>query len=170
MNDFEFAELFKTTKKTVLSAIEKYLAARFVHSINDVVQETYLRAFNGLKKQKFKGDSPLNTWLYTIAKNESLRMNEKLVREEKKFEKSVIEFHNSKKELNPDELNPDIIVLKELIISLPDKYRTVMELVSIGLQEKEISNTLSIPRGTVKSRTSKGRELLHRLWTGGDII
>ena len=92
MNDKEFTELFKSTKKTVLSAIEKYLAVRFVNAVSDVVQETYLRAFKSLSKKNFLGKSSIETWLYSIAKNESLRMNEKLMREEKKFKKFISEI------------------------------------------------------------------------------
>ncbi len=42
MTEREFAEIVGRTKKVVLSAIEKNLASRFYHSIDDVVQETYL--------------------------------------------------------------------------------------------------------------------------------
>jgi DNA-directed RNA polymerase specialized sigma24 family protein len=59
MTEREFADIVGRTKKVVLSAIEKNLASRFYHSIDDVVQETYLRAYSSLTKGKFRGESSL---------------------------------------------------------------------------------------------------------------
>ena len=168
MNDKEFTEIFKSTKKTVLSAVEKYLAVRFVYVINDVVQETYLRAFKSLNKKKFLGNSSIETWLYSIAKNESLRMNDKLIREEKKFEKFISEIETDENNTNIP-YSIDIEEMYELMDQLPVKYSSVLELVSIGFSEKKIAQELSIPKGTVKSRSHKGRELLQRLWEGGEL-
>ncbi len=87
MNDKIFTSIVEQTKGIVLSAIKKYLFERYYHAIDDVVQETYLRAYKSLMNNKFQGRSKTGTWLYIIAKNESLRMNHKLQREEKKKEK-----------------------------------------------------------------------------------
>ena len=167
MDDKEFAEIIASTKGAVLSSIEKHLAARFYHAIDDVAQETYLRAFNSLVKNKFRGDSSVSTWLYTIARNESLRMNNKLEREEKKFEKAAGEFELIEKRSNT-ESDPAIDALREKIGLLPPKYRDVMELTSQGFTNKQISERLSIKTGTVKSRTSRAREMLHRIYEGGN--
>ena len=58
----------------------------------------------------------------------------------------------------------EIESLKDMIHNLPEKYRSVFELITLGFTEKEISNKLSISMGTVKSRKSRGREMLQRLW------
>jgi RNA polymerase sigma-70 factor (ECF subfamily) len=50
MTNSDFTEIVNSTKSIVLSAIEKNLAERFFHSIDDVVQETYLRAYKALVK------------------------------------------------------------------------------------------------------------------------
>ena len=84
--EHDFAEIVERTKGVVLSAISKTLDAEFSSHIDDVVQETYLRAYKSLQKEQFKNNSSIETWLYTIARNESLRMNEKLVRERQKSE------------------------------------------------------------------------------------
>ena len=52
------------------------------------MQETYLRAYKALVNGKFREEAKLSTWLYTIARNEVYRMNEKLLREERKIEKA----------------------------------------------------------------------------------
>jgi RNA polymerase sigma-70 factor (ECF subfamily) len=167
MTEWEFAEIIDTTKGTVLSAIQTHLADRFYHAIDDVAQETYIRAYRSLVKKKFKEESLISTWLYTIAKNESLRMNKKLSREEMKFQKSV-EKMKADAEYVSSENNLDIEALRKAIGNLPEKYRSVIELVSRGFTEKQISEKLGIKRGTVKSRASRGREMLEKLLKGGE--
>jgi RNA polymerase sigma-70 factor (ECF subfamily) len=166
MTEREFAEIIDSTKRTVLSAIQTHLADRFYHAIDDVAQETYIRAYRSLVKKKFKEESLISTWLYTIAKNESLRMNKKMSREEMKFEKSI-EKMKTVAAYKTEEYNHDIELLREAIGNLPEKYRSVLELVSRGLTEKQISEKLEIKIGTVKSRSSRGREMLEKLLKGG---
>ncbi len=167
MTEREFAEIIDSTKGTVLSAIQTHLADRFYHAIDDVAQETYIRAYRSLIKKKFKEESLISTWLYTIAKNESLRMNKKLSREEMKFQKSV-EKMKADAEYVSSENDLDIEALRKAIGNLPEKYRSVIELVSRGFTEKQISEKLEIKRGTVKSRSSRGREMLEKLLKGGE--
>ena len=135
MTEKEFAEIVKRTKKTVLSAIEKNLSARFYHAIDDVAQETYLRAYNGLAKNSFRGDSSIETWLYRIARNESLRMNQKLVREEEKAKK-VLESASHSFTQKTD--SGEAAHLQDHLTLLPDKYRSVLTLISQGLDRKSV--------------------------------
>jgi len=161
MKESEFTEIVNNTKGIVLSAIGNHLAGRFSHSIDDVVQETYIRAYRGLTKKSFRGDSSIESWLYSIARNESLRMNKKLYREEQKFEKST-ENYDEVIENNFDS-NLEVTNLEENIKKLPAKYQSVMNLISQGYSTNEISERLDIKSGTVKSRSFKGRELLLKL-------
>jgi RNA polymerase sigma-70 factor, ECF subfamily len=158
----EFAKIVSETKKIVLSAIEKNLAERFSDSIDDVVQETYLRAYKALSKDAFRGDSAISTWLYTIARNESLRMNEKLSREERKIEK--LKSNPIQEQESEDESSLDRLFgwLKQI----PEKYRVVLESYLKGKPETEIAKELNIEKGTVKSRAHRGREMLKRIMTG----
>lgn len=158
MNEREFAEIVKRTKKTVLSAIVKNMAPRFYHAIDDVAQETYIRAYNGLIKNSFKGDSSLETWLYKIARNESLRMNQKLLREEEKARKASERNSAAVQEPDPG----DTAYLLEHITLLPEKYRSVLTLASRGFNISDISQKLGIRPGTVKSRTSRGKKIIHQ--------
>jgi len=158
MTEREFAEIVKRTKKTVLSAIEKNMAARFYHAIDDVAQETYIRAYNGLAKNSFRGDSSIETWLYKIARNESLRMNQKLSREEEKAKKAsenacLMQIQNT----DPG----DSAYLNDHLTLLPEKYRSVLSLTSQGYNINDISQKLGIRPGTVKSRTSRGKKIIY---------
>lgn len=173
MDEHEFATIVNTTKAVVLSAVKKHLAHRYYHAIDDVAQEVYLRAYKGLVKDGFKKASSIETWLYTIAKNESSRMNDRLKREEVKFNKSIIKMKEAienEKAAEHDLLEEHIIQLKSLIKKLPEKYSSVMELAARGFTEKQIADHLNLKRGTVKSRASRGRELMRRIAHGGILL
>jgi RNA polymerase sigma factor (sigma-70 family) len=163
MTDKEFTEVIDKTKKVVLAAVARNLYHDFHHAIDDVVQETYIRAYKALTKNSFDDRASITSWLYTIARNESLRMNSRLYRT------SVEPIDNY--EWMAGESDPQMIELFEIselhekISSLPGKYREVMELVSAGLSEREISEKLSIKAGTVKSRSSRGREMLNKIYS-----
>lgn len=158
MTEREFAEIVKRTKKYVLSAIEKNMASRFYHAIDDVAQETYIRAYRGLEKNSFRGDSSIETWLYKIAKNESLRMNQKLAREEEKAKKAMENISIVQAE-KPD--RDESLYLQSHLKLLPEKYRAVLALSSQGYNINDISRKLGIRTGTVKSRASRGKKILH---------
>jgi RNA polymerase sigma-70 factor (ECF subfamily) len=161
MTEKEFADIVGSTKKIVLSAIEKHLSARFYHAIDDIAQESYLRAYRSIIKNKFRGDSKIETWLYAIARNEALRMNDRLTREEEKFKKSVL---YAERTTGTDDRDPeDAEHLYRAIDKLPGTYRNVMELVAKGFTMKQIAAKLEIEVGTVKSRTSRGKEALQKI-------
>ena len=168
MTEKVFAEIIKETKGVVLSAIEKTLFNRFYHAIDDVAQETYLRAYKSLERNQFREDSTIQSWLYTIARNESLRMNSKLLREEEKFRKSLEDSYSPNLNEN-NEFDEEIYDLYEKIEVLPEKYRAVMMMIAEGYKEKEITKHLNIKKGTVKSRASRGREMLYKLYKGGKL-
>lgn len=169
--DIEFSEIIKTTKPVVLGAVKKYLAARFYSAIDDVVQETYLRSYRALTKGKFRNDSKIETWIYTIARNESLRMNSKLQREEIKSLKIYSSLKHKEELISADTDRHDTIeYLMSLIKKLPHKYRSVLEMSALGHSEEEIAKTLNIKKGTVKSRAFRGRSLIFKLAKGGDEL
>jgi RNA polymerase sigma-70 factor (ECF subfamily) len=162
----EFAGMVGSTKAVVLAAVRRHLAPRFFHAVDDAVQETYLRAFRALKKDAFRGRSSVGSWLYEIAKNESIRLTRKLAREERKNARAG-EALLAGKESHASAEQEEIERMKERIEALPKKYRQVLLLVCSGRSEQEIAASLSIARGTVKSRVHRGRALLQRSIEGG---
>lgn len=159
MNETEFAKIIDETKKIVLTAVGRHLKPSFYEAIDDVVQETYLRAYRGLTANSFRRNSSVGTWLYVIAKNESLRMNSKLI---KTKNESIDNYDWIPAKIEDD--GDEIGELYEKISRLPEKYRDVMELISKGLSESAIAEELKIKIGTVKSRSSRGREYLKKLY------
>ncbi len=168
MTEKDFAHIVHSTKGIVLSAIGKNLSPRFYHAIDDIAQETYLRAYKSLVKNRFRGDSSLETWLFSIARNETLRMGERLAREEKKFKKTVQGYVDGMNKHSVPE-NDERDNLIDMIENLPESYRSVMDLLAKGYSEKEIAGKLDIKPGTVKSRTSRGREMLKRMMLNQEV-
>ncbi len=167
MTEQHFAGIIQDTKKVVLSAVQRYLEPDFFWGIDDVVQEIYLRAFKALQKDQFRGEAKLATWLYTIARNECLRFNQKQLRELRKQEKMQGSWFEEDYRYNPIEMdNEQIETMRQLVRSLPDPYREVLELTASGLSQEEISGRLGIEVGTVKSRSFRGREILKKIWPG----
>ncbi len=163
MTEEAFADIVGKTKIIVLSAIKKYLYDGYSHAIDDIVQETYLRAYKSLVNGKFREEAKISSWLYTIARNETFRMNKKLMKLEKIKEKKldslilfneIVENSEFKRELD----------IEAIIKSLPEKYKSVMRLYIDGKKEKQISDSLSIPVGTVKSRLHRGKKMLQKYY------
>jgi RNA polymerase sigma-70 factor (ECF subfamily) len=163
MTEKEFAGIVGATKAAVLAAVRRHLAARFYHAVDDAVQDTYLRAFGALKKGAFRGRSSVLSRLYTIAKNESIRLTRRLAREEEQSARAGEALLAGGRGHAPEELER----VKKRIETLPEKYRQVFLLVCSGRSEQEIASCLSIARGTVKSRAHRGRALLQRHLEGG---
>lgn len=165
MTEAEFAAIVGRTKKVVLAAVRKHLAVRFSSAIDDVVQETYLRGYRHLAGGRFREESSIESWLYAIARNESFRMNRKLSREEEKAVKAAEEQELS---MAGSDAVEDAISLGLLLDRLPEKYKAVMSMKAQGIAEKEIARALGITTGTVKSRFSRGKEMLQKL--SGEVV
>lgn len=161
MTEKEFTRFVEETKGIVLAAVRRYLPFELHHAIDDVVQESYLRIYRNLHKTHFAEPSSKNNWVYTIAKNESLRMADRSSRDTMKVKK-FIESLDSDSGRVMDSMTEEVIIIREVISGLPEKYRMVFELLVLGFSEKQISEKLALKQGTIKSRIHRGRELINR--------
>ncbi len=128
----------------------------------DVVQESYLRAYRGLKR--FRGDAQFTTWLYRITANcasTHLRKRAKH-RHEELLEDSPIA------ESNPDydpEARSDASALRERINvalrELPPRLRAVVVLRDVyDLPHEAIAAELGISESAAKVRLHRARRKL----------
>lgn len=118
---------------------------------NDVLQDTFIRIFNGI--HNFKEKSSLHTWMYRIAYNESLRFLEK-----NKINNAIsIEQDNNTyiKNLTQDIFfngNEVQLKLNEAISNLTDKQKRVFQMKYFDdLSFRDISEILNISENTLKS-------------------
>ncbi|MDP6778117.1 MAG: sigma-70 family RNA polymerase sigma factor [Candidatus Latescibacteria bacterium] len=139
---------------------------RFVsdrETAEDIVQETFLRAFR--KRKEYRAIANFSTWLFTIAGN--LAKSE--LRRRKRWR--LFSLHRDDEsdtglDLPDETYRPDTITessiadvhIQEAISSLPANYRQVILLRDVeGMSYQEISEIVSCPVGTVKSRVNRAR-------------
>ncbi len=116
----------------------------------DVLQESFVKIWkNAGRYNPDKGR--LYTWMHRICRNTAINhLN-------KKSEKLKTEgFENDKEKLGQYGIrnwNPDVIDLKGKISELDQTYLQMIELIYFkGYTQKEVSEKLEIPLGTVKTR------------------
>lgn len=133
----------------------------------DVVQETYLRAFRSWKT--FQTGTDVRRWLFTIARNVFLRSRERGQREVTLDDDGAeavdaAQAHDTwiRRGLDPildrADLGPAI---QEALGRIPDVYREAVVLVDLEDQSYEdAAEVIGVPVGTVRSRLFRGRKLL----------
>jgi RNA polymerase sigma-70 factor (ECF subfamily) len=135
----------------------------------DVVQETYVRAFTHL--DSFRGDSSLSTWLSRIAINEALGR----VRSRKpdvalssvpqqQLEAQIIQFPLSSPSADPEKsmAQREIQrVVEQAIDELPEAFRLVfIARIVEGMNVEETAELLALRPETVKTRLHRARAML----------
>lgn len=142
-----------------------YLILRDRDEAEDVVQETFIKVFH--KMDTFKENSSLYTWIYTIALNISrdrLRKKQDMITLEDDF------VGNDDVETQV-EMSIDRELLRKELFKMNQLYREVMVLFYFEeLSIKEISELLNEKEGTIKSKLSRGRNILRQgLLKGGKL-
>jgi RNA polymerase sigma-70 factor (ECF subfamily) len=140
----------------------------------DLVQETYLRAYRGYGG--FTEGTNLKAWLYRILTNTFInRYRAKKRRPEETDFDDVEDFYLYRRMGGLEEaragrsaedelmdLFPEQEV-KEAVESLPENFRLAVLLADVeGFSYKEIAEILDIPIGTVMSRLHRGRKALQK--------
>src|SRR5262249_25911518 len=135
----------------------------------DVVQETYVRAFTHLAE--FRGDSTLSTWLSRIAMNEALgRLRRQRPGVELSsvpsgtLEAQIIQFPLLSATADPERTmaQPAIThVVEGAIDELPEPFRMVfITRVVEGMNVEETADILGLKPETVKTRLHRARTML----------
>lgn len=137
---------------------------------DDLVQETYLRAFRFF--HKFEKGTNCKAWLFRIMKNLFINKYRKNQKEPGKVDYNEVEnFFDSIKsdrvestdlqqKLFSNLLDDDMV---NALNSLPDDFKTVVILCDLeGLSYEEIAEFVQCPIGTVRSRLHRGRKLLQQ--------
>jgi RNA polymerase sigma-70 factor (ECF subfamily) len=126
----------------------------------DILQETFLRVYR--ERESYDFSYQFSTWIYTIALN--LTKNE--LRKRKRYSFLGIDLFSNRREFAVESVgNPNGIslFLEKAIASLPEKYKSAFLLRDINhFSYEEISKTLEVPMGTVKSRVNRARNILRR--------
>lgn len=135
---------------------------------NDLVQETYLKAFRFI--DKYIQGTNAKAWLFKILKNAFINQYRKKSKRPTQVDyEEIATYHDSE-----DASFVDFLDLREEIFqgmmgdevtnainALPIDFRTVILLCDIeGFTYEEISKIIDIPIGTVRSRLHRARNML----------
>ncbi len=147
-----------------------YKIVRDKETANDLVQETFMKAFTSLAT--YRSEYRFSTWLYKIAANCSIdHLRKKRIQVLSLEGQMDHEFEGRTIDVPDYSYHPerDLVrkqqrfSIEEAIDSLPKKYREVI--VYRHKDDKsyeEIADLLDIPIGTVKARIFRARELLKK--------
>ena len=135
----------------------------------DVVQETYVRAFTGL--DMFRGDAAFGTWITRIAMNEALGRLRRLrptVEWEtygaNRNQAEIIHFPASAVSNDPEKTMAQSevrAVLEQAIDELPDAFRAVfVARIVEGMSVEETADLFGLQPATVKTRLHRARLVL----------
>jgi len=145
------------------------VVSRFIsdyHEIADVTQEAFIKAYRAIGK--FRGDSAFYTWLYRIAincaKNYLVSRGRRPPSTDLDVNDSPVAANSAKlrdiatpeSEINREQLQG---VIRDAISALPEDLRVAFTLREFdGLSYEDISQVMSCPVGTVRSRIFRARE------------
>lgn len=146
---------------------------RDVDLIQDITQETFLRAWRAL--HQFRGDAQFYTWLYRIAVNAAKKTLMELRRDPVITESALRggggeddETSWLDRELTSDETPETVLAAREVAAAvnaameaLPEELRQAVMLREIeGLSYEQIAAAMDCPIGTVRSRIFRAREAI----------
>src|SRR5262245_24930426 len=168
----EFAELAMPYMSALYSAALRM--TRNPSDAEDLVQETYLKAYRGFGG--FKEGTNLKAWLYRILTNSYINRYRAQQRRPDETELDEVEDAYFYRRLGgleaadvgrsaEDELLESLTddEVKEALEALPEQFRMAVLLADVeGFSYKEIAEILDIPIGTVMSRLHRGRKGLQK--------
>jgi RNA polymerase sigma-70 factor, ECF subfamily len=136
----------------------------------DVVQETYLRAFRSW--HTFQPGTDVRRWLFTIARNVFLRSRERGQREVALDDDGAEAVDAAQavegwvmRGLDPLLERVDVgPAIRDALDQVPEAYRAAVILVDVEDQSYEsAAEVLGVPVGTVRSRLFRGRKQLQEI-------
>ncbi len=166
-----FEELMTPYEGMIWRICWHYLENR--EDAQDAAQEVMLRAWRGLPA--FRGEASLETWLYRLCVS---ACTDALRRRKLRVADSVDALLEEGREPASDAPGPEEQTergerheqLRIALRQLPEEMRTPLILAAIeGLSYEEISHTLNINLGTVKSRINRARKQLAEILQNGEL-
>jgi RNA polymerase sigma-70 factor (ECF subfamily) len=159
-------EVFATEALTYVDQLYAR-ALRLTHrpsDAEDLVQDTYLKAFRAANQ--FRPGSNLKAWLFTILQNTYRNAQRDRGRDPVDVDSETVERStlgerdpNAEQRLVATAAGADV---RRALDALPPAFREAVWLRDVDeLSYAEIAEVLAVPIGTVMSRISRGRRLLH---------
>ena len=148
---------FKNSQLSLRSFISRYVISP--QDIDDVSQETFLRAYKAEKEKEIEIEHP-KAFLFRIAKN--LMLSE-FSRKARKITDYIEDYDGSEELLNTDNLESNVMAQQKLgiyceaVAALPTQCRRVVIMKKVyAMQNKEIARRLELSVSTVEKHLTKG--------------
>jgi RNA polymerase sigma-70 factor (ECF subfamily) len=132
--------------------------------VEDIVQEEFMKIYTGLRG--FRGESKLSTWIYRIAKNESLNAAARRKADHRPIEEiePIASSAGNPEETLGEKRSRE--TTRRLISRLEERYRIAIELRYMAEKSyTEIAEIMGIPVGTVKTYIHRAKISLKRMLT-----
>jgi RNA polymerase sigma-70 factor (ECF subfamily) len=173
LSDFEIAkeclkrkssaqkELYERYIKKMNAVCRRYLTDK--EEIKDILQEGFIKVFENI--EKYRGEGPLEAWVRRIIINTiltNMRKNKSSIfvkGEEGEAEKENIAADEEAQSIFNTDFNKEDLMA--VIESLPDIYKVIFNLYCLeNYSHKEISQLLSVPEETSRTRLNRARKML----------
>jgi len=151
-----FRQLFDENRQRIFAVAFRY--AKNVEDAEDILQDTFIKAYHGLEKFKVADDTSFSAWLYRISINSSidlLRKNRKM--RDKYFDNNNIDNISSKNHSHDPEHSEHIRQAREKIDAVLETLTSRQRMIFIlrhyqHLSTKEIAEYMSCSQGSVKKQ------------------
>lgn len=163
-----FAEIVELYKDKIFHLAYRMLNNR--HEAEDIVQETFLRVYKNL--DRYDENQKFSTWIYRIGTNLCIdRLRKRKPSYSLDADMNDQEGMDGYSMIPSDDRTPESEMLlsetqriiHQAIETLPAKYKTIMILRYIqDMSLQEISEVLTLPVTTIKTRVHRGREFLRK--------
>lgn len=134
---------------------------------DDVVQDTYVRAFRGLRR--FRGDARFTTWLHRITTNTASTFRDRRSRHSHRDIAEVIDLAAQGVDHDPEAAAEQGAIGARLVSALnglPARLRSVVVLRDLhGMSHREIADELDITEAAAKVRLHRARHRLRDVLT-----
>jgi RNA polymerase sigma factor (sigma-70 family) len=129
---------------------------------DDLVQDCLTRALS--KGHLWQEGTDLRAWLFTILHNQYVNQVRRLVREGAAVALSDTEAKQALTIAPNQGKRLEVRDLERALAKLPDEQRSALLLVSMeGMKYEEAAAVLGVAVGTIRSRVSRGREMVREL-------
>ncbi len=155
-----YSELYQRYCKAMYSTC--YRIVNHVAEAEDVLQDSFMDAFNNLKT--FTYESTFGGWLKTIVINKSINHLRKKKLDLVDIDKVITENLMEENEVKEEEIIYKVEEVKAAIQQLPDGYRTVLSLYLLeGYDHEEIAEIMHVATSTTRSQYIRAKQKLLKI-------
>lgn len=151
-----FRQLFEDNKKKIFSLAYQY--TKNLEDAEDILQETFIKAYNALNKYRLQDDSNFSSWLYRIGINCSIdHLRKNKMKKDKYFDENNLQSGPPDNEHSNPEYSGQLREVRKNLEQILNRLPTGQRMVFIlrhyqQLSVKEIAEYMKCSEGSVKKQ------------------